>query len=65
VRGTTSSLAGFLYASLPGGKESGSPLKGKAYSIERLDLRSAAADGKGRVILDALLSGFILSNQAY
>jgi hypothetical protein len=64
VGGSVSALAAFLNASLPGGREADSPAVGKAYSIERLDFRSDANRGAGEVVLDAMLSGFILYDQA-
>jgi len=65
VKGSTPSLAAFLNASLPGGKDSGRTLKRKAYSIERLDLRSDTRAGGGHVLLDTLLTGFTLSDRAF
>ena len=64
VRGPFSSLATFLNASLPGGEGAGSSLTKKAYNIERLDLRSDRDRGEGAVVLDAMLSGFIFSDQS-
>jgi len=64
VRGAVSSLATFLNASLPGGKEAESPAMRSAYTIERIDLRSDRDRGEGEVVLDAMLTGFIFNDQA-
>jgi hypothetical protein len=63
VRGALSSLAPFLNASGPGGGASASGIGAKAYSIAQLDLQGVAADGQ--LVMDSLLSGFILSDQIF
>lgn len=63
VRGTLSSLAPFLNASGPGGEVATSGIGAKAYSIVHLDLQGVGADGQ--VVMDLLLSGFILSDQIF
>lgn len=65
VRGSASSLAVFLNGSLPLGKDAGSVIGEKAYSIGRLDLQRVADEGDAQVILDTQLTGFILSDQTF
>lgn len=65
VRGPAAALATFLNASLPGNADEDSPVEKKAYTIDRLDLRSITNNGDGQVTLDTRLTGFILSEQTF
>ncbi|MFP4069394.1 MAG: hypothetical protein ACLFVC_04350 [Opitutales bacterium] len=65
VRGPAAALAVFLDASLPGSGDGGNPIGRKAYSIDQLDLRSAADSEDGQVTLDIRLAGFILGDPSF
>ncbi|MFU8848184.1 MAG: hypothetical protein ACNA77_05645 [Opitutales bacterium] len=62
LKGPFTTLATFLNQSLPVGNVSGEQEK-KAFSIERLNLQGVAADGQ--VTLNAVLSGFLFTDQDF